>query len=444
MNKNRRYESVSYKDVKGIRKDNKTNSFYVQKYIRSKRFFATFKTLEEAADWKKNFHPSLNLKPLTRLKKEKVIEKINRLGVEFKAHDEILIKNGNDFGYTFSDVWELYVAKHLTQVEKSTFDRKVQNAKFFYDKLMKTPMVNFTADFISEYLAMKKDESIHNSKSNRFNFNDDLKSLKAILNWYRENIDAQFVNPVLKRHKQEGVIKKVTKKKKKMRRHELIAFFNALELEGDLWKDFAEVQFYFSGRVQEAAGLQWSSVDFIEGVVEIENVAVWGPRKTFQYLKDSPKNGEERFVPMNERIFSILKRRFELKHPFKVEDKRTGKMVSTDFVFHLNGRPLEYRQIQYRYNKALKKAGLDHKFSSTHILRHSMANLVRERLGIEHVQAVGGWKTRELVEHVYTNQPTHLNRDALKNIEDFMKTSEENGPTEGPDFPSGSVLKLVR
>ena len=53
-----------------------------------------------------------------------------------------------------------------------------------------------------------------------------------------------------------------------------------------------------------------------------------------------------------------------------------------------------------------------------------MANLVRERMGIEHAQAVGGWKTRELVEHVYTDTPAHLTRDALDNIEDFMQENE--------------------
>ncbi len=98
------------------------------------------------------------------------------------------------------------------------------------------------------------------------------------------------------------------------------------------------------------------------------------------------------------------------------------------------------RTICYRYNKALKKAGLGHKYSSTHILRHTMANLVRERLGIEHAQAVGGWKTRELVEHVYTDRPAHLTKDALKNIEDFME-EKENGPAKGPDF---SLLKFEK
>ena len=45
-------------------------------------------------------------------------------------------------------------------------------------------------------------------------------------------------------------------------------------------------------------------------------------------------------------------------------------------------------------------------------------------MGIEHAQAVGGWKTRALVEHVYTERPAHLTKDALENIEDFMSTIE--------------------
>ncbi len=427
--KQKRYESVSYKGVRGIRKDLTSNKFLVQKYIRSKRYSASFDSLKEAADWKKNFHPSLNLKPLSSLKNMKLKSRLSNLGLEFKYHESIKIKNGNDFGYTFSNVWELYVSKHLSTVEKSTFDRKIQNAKLFYDKLMRVPMVEFTGDFISEYLLIKKEEAIQNN-SRRCNFNDDLKSLKAVLNWYRENIDAQFVNPILRRHKQEGIIKKIPKKKKKMRKHELISFFEELEKDNPFWRDVAETQFYFSGRIQEVAGLQWDSIDFVDGIIEIENVCVWGPKKKFQYLKDSPKNGEERFVPMTRRLNSILQKHFERRKPSRVEDQRIGKVVSCDFVFHLEGQPLDYRQIQYRYNKALKKAGLSHKFSSTHILRHSMANLVRERMGIEHAQAVGGWKTRELVEHVYTDRPAHLTEDALRNIEDFMC--------------EGSELKLVK
>jgi integrase len=364
---------------------------------------------------------------------------LKELGSNFKHQETIIIKNGNDFGYTFADIWELYVSKHLVTVEKSTFDRKVQNAKLFYNNLMSVPMVELTASFISDYLAVKKEEALDNKNSRRFNFNDDLKSLKAILNWYRENVDAQFVNPILKKHKLEGLIKKAPKRKKKMKRHELIAFFEELEKDSLFWRDLAEVQFYFSGRVQEVAGLQWQSVDFVDGVIEIENVAVWGPQKSFLYLKDSPKNGEDRNIFMTERLFEILTRRFKERSPKQVEDKRSGKFVLCDFVFHEKGSPLDYRKIHYRYNRALQKAGLGDKFSSTHILRHSMANLVRERMGLDHAQAVGGWKTRELVEHVYTERPAHLTKDALMNIDDFMNEDLEGN--SGPEFP---LLKLVR
>ena len=140
---------------------------------------------------------------------------------------------------------------------------------------------------------------------------------------------------------------------------------------------------------------------------------------------------------------NILERRFKEQCPLKFKDGRSEKMVPCNFVFHQDGHPIGYRYIQYRYNKALKKAGPCHKFASTHILRHSMANLVRERLGIEHAQAVGGWKSREMVENVYTERPAHLTEDALKNIEEFM---EEGGPPKnGPGPKSGqSQLKLLK
>ena len=205
-----------------------------------------------------------------------------------------------------------------------------------------------------------------------------------------------------------------------------MAFFKSLESMDSLWRDFAELQFYFSGRVQEVAGLQWDSVDFVDGEIEIENVAIWDNKKGFYYLKNSTKNGETRKVPMTEAIWQILKRRKTAQKPALVKNERTGKMVPLDFVFHIKGQPLKYRAIQYRYNQALRKAGL-HKYSSTHILRHTMANLVRERMGLDHAQAVGGWKTRALVEKVYTEAPSHLTRDALENVQDLLVTMDEKG-----------------
>ena len=335
-------------------------------------------------------------------------------------------KNGRDFGHTFGDVWTVYVEKYLATMEFATYDTGLKHGRGFLKDLMSVPMVELTAEFISEYMAIQKEKALRKEHLRRYSFDRDLKVLKAFLNWYRENFDSMFVNPILKRHKKEGFIRELPKRKKKMRRHELRAFFAALGEEGSFWRDFAEVQFYFSARVQEVAGLQWESVDFVDGEIEIENVAVWDQKKNFCTLKNTPKNGEDRKIPMTEKLFKIFQSRLAYKNPSTIEDGYRGGTIHCDFVFQIDGRPLKYREIQYRYNSALKKAGLGGKFSATHILRHSMANLVRERMGIEHAQAVGGWKTRHLVEHVYTERPAHLNKDAIVNIEDFMGVDDDH------------------
>ena len=423
----KRYVSVSYRGIKGIRKDTKTGTFLVAKTIRGKRHSASFTTAREAADWKRNFHPGLTLKPLDNPKKNKALQSLSELP-HLKHQDTASLKNGTDYGYKFSDIWEMYLKNHISRLEYSSHLKAVQRAKHFFVGMMNVKMVDITADFISEFLALEREKAIKKHKR-RYNFNADLKYLKSFLNWYRENVDAMFVNPILKRHKLEGQIQKIPRRKKKMNKHELLAFFDSMGQDGIFWKDFAETQFYFSSRVQEVAGLQWESVDFTNGVIEIENVVVWGPSRKFHYLKDSPKNNEMRKIPMTDRLFEILKRRWKEKQPSMVEDKRTGEKVPCNFVFHFKGKPLDYHVIQNRYNVALRRVGLGKKFASTHILRHSMANLVRERMGLDHAQAVGGWKTRQLVEHVYTERPAHLTKDALSNIEGFMDTVEEESAT---------------
>ena len=423
----KRYVSVSYRGVKGIRKDTKNQTFLVAKTIRGKRHSATFTTAREAADWKKNFHPALSFTPSVETVKKTALKTLNELKIRTVPSKK---KNGEDFGFSVGDAWTLYVERHLSKLQYSSCEHRLERGRAFLKRIMAVSMVDINADFVSEHLALEREKSLNSKNSKRYNFDEDLKTFKSFLNWYRENIDSMFVNPVLKRHKREGMVRELPRRKKKMRTHELMAFFNTLGPEGNFWRDFAEIQFYFSGRVQEVAGLQWKSVDFVDGEIEIENVAIWDNKKNFCYLKNSTKNGEARKIPMTEAIFRILKRRRAERNPALVEDAVLGRKVPLDFVFQLEGRPLKYRMIQHRYNQALKKAGL-HEYSSTHILRHTMANLVRERMGLDHAQAVGGWKTRTLVERVYTEAPSHLTRTALENIQDLLDTVDGKAPETG-------------
>ena len=57
-------------------------------------------------------------------------------------------------------------------------------------------------------------------------------------------------------------------------------------------------------------------------------------------------------------------------------------------------------RIQYQYNNALKRAGLFPKFSSTHIMRHSMGTITRMVTGsMDSAQAVTGHKDIKMAQH---------------------------------------------
>ena len=155
-------------------------------------------------------------------------------------------------------------------------------------------------------------------------------------------------------------------------------------------------------------GLQWESVSLEKGFLRISDVSVWERQKKFCALKEMPKNGMERIVYLNESMVKILKRRWKnrSKIPCKFFRESTGKRL--DFVFEIKGQPVSYCSIQHRYNTALKKADLYPRFRSTHILRKAMANIVRQELGLDAAQAAGGWKTRDIVEKVYSDVPDAL------------------------------------
>ena len=200
IKKTKRYVSVSYRDIKGIRKDVKSNTFLVEKRIRGKRYFATFKTARDAADWKKNFHPSVNFTPLGNSKKSKAVKKLSEL-INLRTQGA-MAKNGTDLGLHFKDAWDLYLEKHSMIFEFTTFEKTEQKGKYFLKDLMNVPMVELNAMFISNYLEIQKEKAIKNKIMNgkvRYQFTGDLKILKTMLNWYRENIDPMFVNPYFKK-----------------------------------------------------------------------------------------------------------------------------------------------------------------------------------------------------------------------------------------------------
>ena len=116
----------------------------------------------------------------------------------------------------------------------------------------------------------------------------------------------------------------------------------------------------------------------------------------------------------------ILKRRLKNKSNIPCKFFRESTGARLDFVFAIDGQPASYRMIQHRYNVALKKAGPFPTFRSTHILRKAMANIVRQELGLDAAQAAGGWKSRDIVEKVYSDVPSKLSKVAVDRVEQLV------------------------
>jgi integrase len=392
-----KYKKLS--NYKGIKKDINNGRYLAVKYLNGKQYSKKFDTLRQAINWRANFHPAIAESIVTNRLNDSTLSDFTQ-----KTHVKL---NGEDLGYYFRDIWKLYKDLYLPSLEKSTQDHRLGKLNFF-EPLMDYKMVEITASLLDTFMAKHKKNAIRD-RSKRSNFNDDLKCLKAFLNWYRENYDALFMNPVLPRHKQAGFIRKLQKKSKKLKPEELISFFTNLP---PFWRDFAESQFYMGARVSEIAGLQKDCIDLKDLEIRIQYVVIWSYKtKKFDYLKECTKNGEISYASMNVRLEEIMRRR--------LEHSKNG------FMFHDNGDPLSYRQIQYQYNLALKKAGLFDKYSSTHIMRHSMGTITRKVTGsLDMAQSVTRHKDIQVAQQ-YASLPTEANKKAVSDVYSYLDNLEK-------------------
>lgn len=376
---------MKYKKVSGyvgIRKDLNSGMYEASKKIKGKTFSKTFRTIKEATYWRNTFNP---------FEKTHVKDKENKF-------------------LSFQDLWSKYEDFHFPKLELSSQGIKKQKIETFMNELKDMNIYDITPDFLEYLIAKKKKQARANPRSLRFNFDKTLDEVKAVLNWYQKNYDYKFHNPVLERHYVQGIIKKTVKKEKVLSQEQLINFLRAFE--DPLYQDFALVQFFCASRFGEIAGIQLKNIDLQNKSLLIKEVVVEDQSKKFLELKPYPKNGHPRVVAITSEIFegAILRRLDHLKQ-------------GCNYLFHIDGNPLGYRKVQYRYNKALKRCGLYPHFSSTHILRYSMATESRRVMGsLDAAQAITGHHSIKMIEH-YAKLPTTLQSDTVEKVGEELKKS---------------------
>lgn len=113
---------------------------------------------------------------------------------------------------------------------------------------------------------------------------------------------------------------------------------------------------------------------------------------------------------MTNEIFEILKRR----KAFRKDD--------CDFVFHIDGKPLNYGTIQLHYREGQRISKIP--YTGTHILRHGMAKLARKvGGGLDAVIAMTGHKDYKLADH-YSKLDGEYQEEISLKIMEHVKSAQ--------------------
>lgn len=408
MSRSTNYKKV--KDAKGIYQHKTNKRFMAEKRINGKLFSSSFISLFEAKKWHKQFDGNTE---------------------KFEA-----AKVASDCA-TLKEVWLALKEHHFPILASSTkqiwerrFSLWVEYEDLPMDLITPSKITSWVVKWV-EHFSTEDYQSSGRGVAGRCNLNNELNMFVTIFNWYKqseffEKEAVMLTCPVKPKHRKMGFIKTVPDKKKQIELHHAFLFFDFLR---PLYQDLAKMQFFTAGRVGEVAGLQWSNIDLKNRRLLIKKTCVWDmSSKTFLELKPFPKNKETRAVFITDEILQILKRRQAFKIP------------GNDFVFHVEGEPLNYCTIQINYRAAQRKSGVP--YTGTHILRHGMAKLARQvGGGLDAVLAMTGHKDLKLADHYskcteddqkHTSEKimAHIRREIKKSGED--KHSFEN------------VLKLKR
>jgi len=321
---------------KGIRKDLVTGKYQASRKIKGIQYTESFDSVRDAQFWRNTFNG-----------------------------EKSLVKSRTTS--TLEYVWQRMRELHFPCLEKTT--QRIWERRFNH-----------------------LEELSSRGKATRCNLYNELNLFCTIFNWYKsedefEEESKDIFSPVRPRHKQMAYIREPARKPddKKITVEAAFKLFSALP---DVYRDLAMTQFYCAGRIGEIAGIQLKNIYFDQEFILIKDSVVWTDvNKTFSYLKPFPKNRDTRRVHLHSILKEIIERRIKLMSP------------GCDYLFHIEGRPLNYCTIQSNYRSAQLKTGIP--YTGTHCLRHGMATLARKvgGMGLDSVVAMTGHKDLKLAAH---------------------------------------------
>jgi len=393
MSRSKYYDPV--KGHKSIERHKHTKNFKAEFRFKGKYYTETFSNLHDAVQWKKFIRGESKVKVET--------------------------SSVNQFS-TLKKVWETMQELHFPTLATST--RQIWKRRFkqweayqhlTMDSITPTRVTTIVNKWVKEF---SKDEyQSRRGGAGRCNMNNELNMFVTIFNWYKEsevfeNEAQKLTCPIKRKHRDQGFIKPVPLKKKQIDPDSAFIFFECLPC---LYQDLAIAQFLIAGRVGETCGIQWSNIDLNNNRLIIKESVVWGQSskgsKSFLELKPFPKNKEPRPVYITDELAAVFQRRAAFKKK------------GCNYVFHVDGRPLNYGTIQKNYRDAQRKSGIP--YTGTHILRYGLARIARKLGGIEAVMSVTGHKDYKMADH-YSRSYEEDNEKVTKEVMEFLRSKNSS------------------
>lgn len=319
---------------------------------------------------------------------------------------------------TFADCLKQYREWAETRLRRSSLQNYECRLPYFTESfLMKLRMKEVNSQNVDLWIKwLLKHPSAKNP--GRKSFLKELKGLSVVLHWYRNYVDANYVIPITRRHREMVQYKPVTARRPDYfaRPEEIRAWIGWLQNHRNpVYAELATFMVLTGCRVGEATGLMWDAVDLNLKVARISRTVSWDHWTRKPVLQETTKTEEStRLVVLPETLVRLLK---EMK-------LRTG---GTGLVFRgRDGDLLKYNAIQSAFNAGF--AALNLPWRSTHICRHTYATMALfATRDLTSVQASLGHRSREVTEK-YAKAVALLNSGTAEKTAALfdLKSREEN------------------
>ena len=279
---------------------------------------------------------------------------------------------------TFKECFNRFLEDAKVRIMRLSFQKYEHHSKYFYKgPLANVKMSEFKGAKVIEWIDWLKKKPTAKFQKRR-SFIEELKSLKAVLNWYKNFLNEDFNVPVTKKHTQLCFLRH-----KPPRRPDYfiepkdakawVEWLKEHRSNPVYWR-LASFMLLTGARVSEACGLKWDAVDLERSLIRILRRVSWDRRNKIPILEDVTKTSSStRIIILPKRLQTVF---YQMK-----------KLAVSDVVFtNEQGGLLKYNAIQSAFNAGFIALGLP--WRSTHICRHTFATIaLMETKNLSAVQA---------------------------------------------------------